>query len=132
MAMLFPKLLHTSLWQHQQQQQQMHILSNATPNYFFSPSHSLPPFRFQNYHNHTVTPSSLIFLPVFYCNANNLLKMKFNFIFRRSRRLKTDDEIRSDIRQFLVEVGLPHGHIPSTKELLQHGRSFYLFVVYAK
>ncbi|XP_024634044.1 protein PTST homolog 3, chloroplastic isoform X2 [Medicago truncatula] len=42
---------------------------------------------------------------------------------RRSRRLKTDDEIRSDIRQFLDEVGLPDGHIPSTKELLSHGRN---------
>ncbi|KAK2401198.1 protein PTST protein 3, chloroplastic [Trifolium repens] len=42
---------------------------------------------------------------------------------RRSRRLKTDDEICSDIRQFLADVGLPNDHIPSTKQLLQHGRN---------
>ncbi|XP_004497544.1 protein PTST homolog 3, chloroplastic isoform X2 [Cicer arietinum] len=42
---------------------------------------------------------------------------------RKSRRLKTDDEICSDIRQFLADVGLPQDHIPSTKELLHHGRN---------
>ncbi|XP_045829376.1 protein PTST homolog 3, chloroplastic isoform X2 [Trifolium pratense] len=42
---------------------------------------------------------------------------------RRSRRLKTDDEICSDIRQFLADAGLPSDHIPSTKDLLQHGRN---------
>ncbi|XP_058771164.1 protein PTST homolog 3, chloroplastic-like isoform X2 [Vicia villosa] len=40
---------------------------------------------------------------------------------RKSR--KTDDEICSEIRQFIAEVGLPHDHIPSTKELILHGRN---------
>ncbi|CAI8602488.1 unnamed protein product [Vicia faba] len=42
---------------------------------------------------------------------------------RKSRKLKTDDEICSEIRQFIAEVGLPHDHIPSTKELILHGRN---------
>ncbi|XP_050887738.1 protein PTST homolog 3, chloroplastic isoform X1 [Lathyrus oleraceus] len=42
---------------------------------------------------------------------------------RKNRRLKTDDEICSEIRQFIAEVGLPHDHIPSTKELILHGRN---------
>ncbi|XP_057740635.1 protein PTST homolog 3, chloroplastic isoform X2 [Arachis stenosperma] len=42
---------------------------------------------------------------------------------RRSRRLKTDAEICNDIREFLASVGLPHHHVPSTKELLRHGRN---------
>ncbi|XP_020972405.1 uncharacterized protein DDB_G0271670 isoform X2 [Arachis ipaensis] len=42
---------------------------------------------------------------------------------RRSRRLKTDAEICNDIREFLASVGLPHHHVPSTKELLSHGRN---------
>ncbi|KAK7267750.1 hypothetical protein RIF29_20429 [Crotalaria pallida] len=40
---------------------------------------------------------------------------------RRSRKLKSDAEICKDICQFLDSVGLPEDHIPSTKELLQHG-----------
>ncbi|KAL2992516.1 hypothetical protein AAZX31_10G051900 [Glycine max] len=42
-------------------------------------------------------------------------------ITRKSRRLKSDAEIRNDIREFLNSVGLPEDHIPSTKELLLHG-----------
>ncbi|OIW20250.1 hypothetical protein TanjilG_07409 [Lupinus angustifolius] len=41
---------------------------------------------------------------------------------RRSRRLKSDAEICNDIHQFLIDVGLPENHIPSTKELLNYGR----------
>ncbi|KAL2323243.1 hypothetical protein Fmac_027622 [Flemingia macrophylla] len=40
---------------------------------------------------------------------------------RRTRRVKSDAEICSDIREFLASVGLPEDHIPSTKELLLHG-----------
>ncbi|XP_057434385.1 protein PTST homolog 3, chloroplastic isoform X2 [Lotus japonicus] len=42
---------------------------------------------------------------------------------RKSRRLKSDAEICDDIRLFLASVGLPEDHIPSTKELLHHGRN---------
>ncbi|CAK8571645.1 unnamed protein product [Lathyrus sativus] len=42
---------------------------------------------------------------------------------RKNRKLKTDDEICSEIRQFIAEVGLPHDHIPSTKELILHRRN---------
>ncbi|KAI4300323.1 hypothetical protein L6164_033714 [Bauhinia variegata] len=42
---------------------------------------------------------------------------------RRSRKLKSDAELCNDIREFVATVGLPEDHIPSTKELLQHGRN---------
>ncbi|KAF7804416.1 protein PTST-like protein 3, chloroplastic isoform X1 [Senna tora] len=42
---------------------------------------------------------------------------------RRSRKLKSDAELCNDIREFVAQVGFPEDHVPSTKELLQHGRS---------
>ncbi|XP_028775225.1 protein PTST homolog 3, chloroplastic [Neltuma alba] len=42
---------------------------------------------------------------------------------RRSRKLKSDAELCNEIREFVAAVGLPEDHVPSTKELLQHGRN---------
>ncbi|KAK4272840.1 hypothetical protein QN277_021341 [Acacia crassicarpa] len=42
---------------------------------------------------------------------------------RRSRKLKSDAELCNEIREFVAAVGHPEGHVPSTKELLQHGRN---------
>ena len=32
------------------------------------------------------------------------------------------EELCNDIREFVAAVGLPEGHVPSIKELSQHGR----------
>ncbi|CAI9097964.1 OLC1v1034491C1 [Oldenlandia corymbosa var. corymbosa] len=40
----------------------------------------------------------------------------------RSRKTKSDEDLRNDIKQFLSDVGLPPDHVPSTKELSAHGR----------
>lgn len=36
--------------------------------------------------------------------------------------MKSDEELRNDIKEFLSTVGLPQDHVPSTKELSQNGR----------
>lgn len=46
--------------------------------------------------------------------------------------MKSDQELCNDIREFVSAVGLPEGHLPSMKELSQHGRFLIitqLFVV---
>ena len=60
----------------------------------------------------------------------------FHFIcecFRsRSRKVKSNEELCNEIREFLTALGLPEDHVPSTKELSLHGRffdSFSLFFV---
>lgn len=42
---------------------------------------------------------------------------------RASKRTKSNEELCNDIREFIRSVGLPEDHIPSTKELSQHGRT---------
>ncbi|XP_031742413.1 protein PTST homolog 3, chloroplastic isoform X2 [Cucumis sativus] len=42
---------------------------------------------------------------------------------RASRRKKSNEELCNDIREFIRSVGLPEDHVPSTKELSQHGRT---------
>ncbi|KAJ9695350.1 hypothetical protein PVL29_010702 [Vitis rotundifolia] len=42
---------------------------------------------------------------------------------RARRKVKSDQELCDDIREFVSAVGLPEGHLPSMKELSQHGRT---------
>ncbi|CAN4117121.1 unnamed protein product [Withania somnifera] len=41
---------------------------------------------------------------------------------RSSRKVKSNDDLCNDIREFLSSVGLPEDHVPTMKELSQHGR----------
>ncbi|MCD7468812.1 hypothetical protein HAX54_007305 [Datura stramonium] len=41
---------------------------------------------------------------------------------RASRKVKSNDDLCNDIREFLSSVGLPEDHVPTMKELSQHGR----------
>ncbi|XP_057513801.1 protein PTST homolog 3, chloroplastic isoform X2 [Actinidia eriantha] len=41
---------------------------------------------------------------------------------RASRKVKSNVDLCNDIRDFVSAVGLPEGHVPSLKELSQHGR----------
>ncbi|XP_052175481.1 protein PTST homolog 3, chloroplastic isoform X4 [Diospyros lotus] len=41
---------------------------------------------------------------------------------RASRKVRNDADLCTDIQEFLRVVGLPEGHVPSVKELSQHGR----------
>ncbi|GAB2235788.1 hypothetical protein Drorol1_Dr00026229 [Drosera rotundifolia] len=38
------------------------------------------------------------------------------------KRVMSDAELRDGLREFVVSIGLPEGHVPSTKELNRHGR----------
>ncbi|KAI3687827.1 hypothetical protein L1987_81530 [Smallanthus sonchifolius] len=38
------------------------------------------------------------------------------------KQTKTNADLCNDLREFISEIGLPDGHIPSLKELSQHGR----------
>ncbi|KAJ0714427.1 putative AMP-activated kinase, glycogen-binding protein [Helianthus annuus] len=40
----------------------------------------------------------------------------------RRRQTKTNADLCNDLREFISEIGLPDGHVPSLKELSQHGR----------
>ncbi|XP_022767284.1 uncharacterized protein LOC111311816 isoform X2 [Durio zibethinus] len=42
---------------------------------------------------------------------------------RSGRKVKSNEELCKDIREFVAAVGLPEGHVPSMKELSQHGRN---------
>ncbi|XP_055812129.1 protein PTST homolog 3, chloroplastic isoform X2 [Solanum dulcamara] len=41
---------------------------------------------------------------------------------RASQKVKSNDDLCKDIREFLSSVGLPEDHVPTMKELSQHGR----------
>ncbi|XP_022846697.1 protein PTST homolog 3, chloroplastic isoform X1 [Olea europaea var. sylvestris] len=41
---------------------------------------------------------------------------------RTNRKGKSDEDLCNDIREFLSKLGLPQSHVPSMKELSQHGR----------
>ncbi|KVH90409.1 hypothetical protein Ccrd_007598 [Cynara cardunculus var. scolymus] len=38
------------------------------------------------------------------------------------KQVRTNADLCNDLREFMSEAGLPDGHVPSLKELLQHGR----------
>ncbi|MFS8005130.1 putative AMP-activated kinase, glycogen-binding protein [Helianthus anomalus] len=40
----------------------------------------------------------------------------------RRKQTKTNADLCNDLREFISEIGLPDGHVPSLKELSQHGR----------
>ncbi|GLT25723.1 hypothetical protein SLA2020_008330 [Shorea laevis] len=42
---------------------------------------------------------------------------------RRSRKIKSDEELCNEVREFVSVVGLPEGHVPSMKEFSKHGRN---------
>uniref|UniRef100_A0A1D1Z445 Sucrose nonfermenting 4-like protein n=1 Tax=Anthurium amnicola TaxID=1678845 RepID=A0A1D1Z445_9ARAE len=48
---------------------------------------------------------------------------------RKSRAVKTNAEICCELREFVLAVGLPEHHVPSTKELLEHGRKDLAYIV---
>ncbi|GMI80960.1 PROTEIN TARGETING TO STARCH 3 [Hibiscus trionum] len=42
---------------------------------------------------------------------------------RSGRKVKSNEELCNDIKEFVAAVGLQEGHVPSLKELSQHGRN---------
>ncbi|KAK4348485.1 hypothetical protein RND71_031240 [Anisodus tanguticus] len=76
---------------------------------FFSPSPSLC-IRNHNHHNYLlIYPSK----PVICASIKKT---------RASRKVKSNADLCNDIREFLSSVGLPEDHVPTMKELSQHGR----------
>lgn len=41
---------------------------------------------------------------------------------RVRKRVKSNEELRSEIMEFVALAGFPEGHVPSMKELLENGR----------
>ncbi|ONH96425.1 hypothetical protein PRUPE_7G128700 [Prunus persica] len=41
---------------------------------------------------------------------------------KTSRKVKSNEELRNELREFLTAVGLPKDHVPSLKDFSQHGR----------
>ncbi|XP_015574890.1 protein PTST homolog 3, chloroplastic isoform X2 [Ricinus communis] len=48
---------------------------------------------------------------------------------RGGRKVKSNVELCNDIREFVSAVGLPQGHVPSMKELSDHGRNDLAHIV---
>ncbi|XP_048127531.1 protein PTST homolog 3, chloroplastic [Rhodamnia argentea] len=48
---------------------------------------------------------------------------------RSGRKTKSNVELCNDIKEFLASAGLPEGHVPSIKELLQHGRDDLAYII---
>ena len=47
--------------------------------------------------------------------------MRFTFC-RVRKRVKSNEELRNEILEFVASAGLPPGHVPSMKELTAHER----------
>lgn len=50
-------------------------------------------------------------------------------LFRSGTKVKSNAELCHDIREFVTSVGLPEDHVPSLKELTQHGRFSNLYFI---
>ncbi|XP_056172412.1 protein PTST homolog 3, chloroplastic isoform X10 [Syzygium oleosum] len=48
---------------------------------------------------------------------------------RSGRKTKSNVELCNDVKEFLASAGLPDGHVPSIKELLQHGRDDLAYII---
>ncbi|KAL2487359.1 5'-AMP-activated protein kinase-related [Abeliophyllum distichum] len=88
----------------------------ATHLYHFTTFHSLSPHKFLyssplNLHiRHHHRPHNST---VFVCSVKKP---------RANRKGKSNEDLCNDIREFLSMLGLPQTHVPSMKELSQHGR----------
>lgn len=55
------------------------------------------------------------------------LLLEYTLYRGSSRKVRSNADLCNDLREFISAVGLPQGHVPSLKELSQHGR-FLLFI----
>ncbi|KAL5809566.1 hypothetical protein ACOSQ3_030257 [Xanthoceras sorbifolium] len=46
-----------------------------------------------------------------------------------SRKVKSNEELGNELREFLSSVGFPEGHVPSMKELSENGRNDLAYIV---
>ncbi|XP_027173649.1 protein PTST homolog 3, chloroplastic-like [Coffea eugenioides] len=77
--------------------------------------HSLTSYKLSSLPNHNYLPA--------YPHRNRLRTWaSVSKKPRGSRRVKSNEDLYNDIREFLSAVGLPHDHVPSMKQLSEHGR----------
>ncbi|CAL9228999.1 unnamed protein product [Arabidopsis halleri] len=69
------------------------------------------PQLFVSYLNYTKKKRSFV---CFACSIKQTSRVR--------KRVKSDEELRSEIMDFVALAGLPEGHVPSMKELSAHGR----------
>ncbi|KAL9264011.1 PTST homolog 3, chloroplastic-like protein [Drosera capensis] len=55
-------------------------------------------------------------------NHPNLHRFNTSWSRKPRERVMSDAELRDGLREVVVSIGLPEGHVPSTKELNRHGR----------
>lgn len=46
---------------------------------------------------------------------------------RVRKKVRSNEDLCNDIREFMSEFQFPEDHVPSFKELSEHGRYFFLF-----
>lgn len=59
---------------------------------------------------------------LFCCNKVSLNPILRFFFGRVRKRVKSNEELRNEILEFVALAGLPPGHVPSMKELSAHQR----------
>ncbi|XP_010543429.1 PREDICTED: uncharacterized protein LOC104816351 isoform X2 [Tarenaya hassleriana] len=84
-----------------------------------SPSHCRKPFFFYHHHEQQLCASEW-----------SLRKRNRSICFacavkqtRVRKKVKSNEELRGEIMEFIALVGFPEDHVPSIKELLDHGRN---------
>ncbi|KAM7468212.1 hypothetical protein LguiB_015774 [Lonicera macranthoides] len=72
--------------------------------------------------NSTASPLFLLLLLLLLTNPGSILTLLSLILLGSSRKVRSNADLCNDLREFISAVGLPQGHVPSLKELSQHGR----------
>ncbi|KAM0990941.1 hypothetical protein ACFX2C_009395 [Malus domestica] len=80
-------------------------------------------FSHKLFFSHPHQQSTLGFTTLQRCPPPPRCTLRASSVRKKTRKVKSNAELCNDIRQFLTAVGLSECHVPSLKELSQHGRN---------
>ncbi|CAA0830324.1 5-AMP-activated protein kinase-related [Striga hermonthica] len=88
--------------------------------------HRLPTFHSVSsnkipFSSHFPSPGSIV-IHLQKCRCSSIVACSIKRPTKGSRKVRGDVDLCKDIREFLSSAGLPENHVPTTKELLGHGR----------
>ncbi|XP_031261712.1 protein PTST homolog 3, chloroplastic isoform X2 [Pistacia vera] len=87
----------------------------------FPPSHKI--FLSLHHNHHRLSFNNFQQYPLRKHFTYRLYASSLNKTSRSRRKVKSNEELRNDLREFLSRVGLPNDHVPTMKELSEHGRN---------
>ncbi|XP_068341295.1 protein PTST homolog 3, chloroplastic isoform X2 [Pyrus communis] len=80
-------------------------------------------FSHKLFFSHPQQQSTLGFTALQRCPPPPRCTLRASSVKKKTRKVKSNAELCNDLRQFLTAVGLSECHVPSLKELSQHGRN---------